>query len=415
MATFTRLVARLALPLALAFTTLTAGENVASAAPVVAVHSNCKTWVRVIDVSSNNARPFDWVKLSKAGISGIYIKNSEGTWYTNPSWASDAANAKKIGIPYGSYYFARPGKASAVASATYFVKAGGAKGTLPPALDLEVNELSVPSTVKWALAWFDTVKKLSGRTAIIYTGGYYGWGTAKSLTEMRLWLAAYPLGYKNVSHGVCSLPQPHTPSAWISQGWSMWQYTSVASISGISGHVDLSAAEPAWWSSVTGTGIKPPTPGQNRYPAPIYAYGSHGPKVVYLQKILHHYGYLTAKQVDGVFGEITYLAVRKWQYIIGIPVDGKWSSLTDHATNFYLKYARPYPWPRNYPRLQKGSINPEKVATLQTLLTRHGFAVKADGVFGKSTAGKLRGFQKSRHLPISGVTTYKTWIALWAR
>jgi lysozyme len=391
----------------------TLGFTSPTSAAKIAVHSNCKTWVRVIDVSSNNPHPFDWTKIAKNGISGIYIKNSEGTAYVNPNFAPDAAAAKKVGIPYGGYYFARPGKASGAASATFFVKSGGATGTLPPALDLEVNELSVPATVKWAEQWFATVKSLTGRTPILYTGGYYGWGTAQGLTEMRLWLAAYPLGYANVSHGVCSLPQPHTPSAWISQGWSMWQYTSVASIPGIAGHVDLSAAEPAWWSLVTGSGIKPPTPGQNRYPAPIYAYGSHGPKVVYLQKILHHYGYLTAKQVDGVFGEQTYLAVRKWQYRIGIPVDGKWSSLTDHATNWYLKHARPYPWPRNYPVLRVGSVNAPKIVQLQQLLTKHGFAVKADGIFGSSTAGKLRGFQKKHHIHISGITTYQTWVALW--
>ena len=396
------------------FASLTVGvASPIGAATSVATHSNCKTWVRVIDISSNNAHPFDWKKLSKAGISGIYIKNSEGTWYVNPDFTTDAAASKKAGIPYGSYFFARPGKASAVASATYFVKNGGALGTLPPALDLEVNELSAPGTVQWALQWFATVKQLSGRTPIIYTGGYFAWSSAKALTEMKLWLAAYPLGYQNVSHGVCSLPMPHTPTAWTSQGWSMWQYTSVASISGISGHVDLSAAEPAWWSAVTGTGIKPPTPGQNRYPAPIYAYGAHGSKVVYLQQVLHHYGLLTAKQVDGVYGYSTYYAVRKWQYIIGITVDGKWSSLTDHATNFYLKNHRPYNWPRNYPVLQKGVVNHDKVLVLQRLLTKHGFPVKQDGVFGRTTAGKLRGFQKKVGLHISGVTTYRTWLALW--
>jgi len=410
MATISRFTARLLAGLLFVGSVALAGG---SASAVTAVHSNCKTWVRVIDVSSNNPHPFDWTKIAKNGISGIYIKNSEGVAYVNPNWATDAADAKKAGIPYGSYYFARPGKASAVASATFFVKSGGAKGTLPPALDLEVNELSVPATIKWAEQWFTTVKQLSGTTPILYTGGYYGWGSAQGLTEMRLWLAAYPLGYANVSHGVCSLPQPHTPSAWNSQGWSIWQYTSVASIPGIAGHVDLSAAEPSWWSSVTGTGIKKPTPGQNRYPAPIYAYSSHGPKVVYLQQVLHHYGYLTAKQVDGVYGENTYLAVRKWQYRIGIPVDGKWSSLTDHATNWYLKKARPYPWPRNYPRMTIGTVNVPKVVQLQQLLTKHGFKVKVDGIFGRTTIGELRGFQKKNHIHISGVTTYQTWVALW--
>jgi len=401
----------------LAITTLAAVSclvplGTSAGAATAYAHSNCKTWVRVIDVSSNNVYPFDWTKISKNGISGVYIKNSEGTAYVNPNWATDAADSKKVGIPYGSYYFARPGKASAVASATFFVKSGGATGTLPPALDLEVNELSVPATIKWAEQWFSTVKQLSGRTPILYTGGFYGWGTAQGLTEMRLWLAAYPNGYANVRN-VCNLPLPHTPSAWNSQGWSMWQYTSVANIPGIKGHTDLSAAEPLWWATVTGAGVKPPTPGQNRHPAPIYAYGSHGPKVVYLQQVLHHYGYLTAKQVDGVFGETTYLAVRKWQYRIGIPVDGKWSSLTDHATNWYLKKARPYPWPRNYPVLRVGSVNPPKVTQLQQLLTKHGFPVKVDGIFGSSTAGKLRGFQKKNHIHISGITTYQTWVALW--
>ena len=44
----------------------------------VAAHSNCKTWVRVIDISDNNQHPINWTLVANNGISGVYIKNSEG-------------------------------------------------------------------------------------------------------------------------------------------------------------------------------------------------------------------------------------------------------------------------------------------------------------------------------------------------
>jgi GH25 family lysozyme M1 (1,4-beta-N-acetylmuramidase) len=385
----------------------------ASASEKVFAHSDCKTWVRIVDISSNNPHPINWRLLSQSGVSGIYIKNSDGDNYVNPYFASDTSNAEKVGIPYGGYDYAEPGRSSAAASARWFVEHDGADGTLPPALDLEVNQLSGAASAQWAITWFDVVKSLTGRTPILYTGGYYAWTAYPSLAIMRLWLAAYPDGYRHVTGGVCSLTEPHTPASWSSTGWSIWQWTSVGYVGGITGNVDISAAEPVWWAEVTGAGVKPPTPGQNRWPASIYGYGSHGVKVTYIQNVLIHFHLLPKGSADGFYGLQTAAAVAKYQTIIGVPADGIWSSQTDHANGWYLTHGRPYPLPVNYPLLSIGSTNHSKVRVMQNLLDNHGAGIALDGVFGPKTLAKLRSFQKSHHLSVTSTTTYSTWVALW--
>lgn len=390
------------------FTTLPSSQAQAG------VQSACSTWVRLIDISSNNAHPINWTLVARNGVWGAYIKNSENTTYVNEFWNEDTAGATKAGVPWGGYYFARPGHASAVASAQFFVKSGGAKGQLPPVLDLEVNELSGAATVNWAMTWFNTVKSLTGRTPVLYTGGFYAYSSAPSLAQMNLWLAAYPNGYKPTP-SACGLPLPYTPSPWAAKGWSIWQYTSVGRIAGTSGNIDVSAAEQSWWTSVTGSGVKPPQPGINKYPAPIYAGGSHGTKVAEIQRILIKQGLLPKGSDDGFYGPKTVEAVKKWQVIIKAKPDGLWSSETDKSTTYWLHHYRPLPRKWNYPRLTFGTHNYPWVRTAQTLLRRHGYNISVDGVWGKQTHFAVAAFQKRHHLPPSGVTGPMTWVELWKR
>jgi GH25 family lysozyme M1 (1,4-beta-N-acetylmuramidase) len=377
-----------------------------------ASHTACGSWIRMIDISSNNRHPIDFSKLPKAGIAGMYIKNSEATNYVNPFWKQDVAQAVKYGIPYGSYYFAQPGKTDPVASAKFFVKNGGALGQFPPALDLEVTKLNPEQTAKWALTWLQSVQALSGRKPIIYVGYYFPASQYGFLAPYDLWLPAYPNGYKPVTN-VCTLPLPKTPAPWAARGWSIWQYSSIGHPGGMYSNTDMSAAEAVWFSKWTGTGIQPPTPGVNKYPQPIYAVESHGAKVVQIQRILIGQKLLAKGSADGVYGEQTKAAVKKWQAKIGVKADGMWSAATETATRYYLKNHTPKPTPVSAPVLKIGSVNYTAVRNLQGLLNKHGARISVDGVFGKGTDKALRTFQKSHHLPVTGVTTQATWVALW--
>jgi peptidoglycan hydrolase-like protein with peptidoglycan-binding domain len=52
----------------------------------------------------------------------------------------------------------------------------------------------------------------------------------------------------------------------------------------------------------------------------------------------------------------------------------------------------------------------ERVVTIQYLLQQRGFhSVRADGIYGPITAAAVRGFQRSRHLRVTGVVSAPTW------
>lgn len=376
----------------------------------IATPAKCASWLRLADVSSNNPHPIDWKRVAHAGVAGLYIKNSESINYVNGYWLADTSGATKAGIPWGGYYFAQPRQASAVASAKFFVSHGGAGGQLPPALDLEVNVLSPAASTKWAYDFMVEVKALSGRTPIIYTGGYYPWSSSQALTLWKLWVAAYPAGYTPVATA-CGLQMPRS-GAWGVNGWSIWQFTSVGRVDGLGGNVDISAADPTWWASVTGGGVKPPQPGQNRYPAPVYAIDSHGTKVAQIQRTLVAQHLLKASDVDGIYGQKTSKAVFRWQQIIGAHPDGIWSDQTGRASDYWLKHHRPYPLPINYPLLKMGDSG-QSVRQLQSLLNKHHAHIVNDGHFGHVTFKALVAFQRISHLPPSGKTGPGSWKALW--
>jgi len=296
----------------------------------------CTSWLRVVDISSNNIHPIDWTKVVKGGVAGAYIKNTESTNYVNPYFTTDKRNATAAGVPWGVYHFAQPGKADPVASAKFFIANGGALGQLPPALDLEVTKLSPLATAQWALTWLQTVQALSGRKPIIYVGYYFPASQYGFLASYDLWLPAYSNGYQPAPN-VCALARPKVPNPWVvsGEGWQLWQFTSVANPSGLLGHIDLSAVEIAWFSKWTGAGI---LTGNNGTPGnPLYSFGSHGTKVSEIQTLLISKGLLPSGSADGIFGLQTKHAVEAWQVKVGVTADGAWSLNTQTASDFYLK------------------------------------------------------------------------------
>ena len=313
------------------FTILPAAE--AQAAPKL---PPCSTWVKVVDVSSNNIHPINWSKLVKARVAGAYIKNSESVNYVNPFWAKDVAGAQKVGMPWGSYYFAQPGKSDPIASARFFVKNGGSRGQLPPALDVEVTTLKPYDTAVWSVKWLQEVERLSGRKPIIYIGFYFPASQYQILKYWDLWLPAYPNGYKPAPNA-CVLPLPKIPNPWATTGWQLWQFTSSATFAGVAGRQDLSVSLPTWFNKWTGAGIQP-SKNPNKPAATLYSYESHGTKVIQIQRLLISKGLLPKGADDGIFGVQTKTAVRKWQTKIGVTADGMWSVETQKASDFYIKH-----------------------------------------------------------------------------
>ena len=161
-------------------------------------------------------------------------KATEGTTYTDPTFAANWKGMAAAGLIRGAYHFARPGS-DPIDQATHFVNTvqkacGLSSRTLQLVLDLEATDGSPPASVyAWTSAFMARIKSLTGRPGIIYTGLYF-WNDhvqGSSNLDASLWIASYTSG-----------SPAGTPKPWSGVGWAFWQYSSSGSVSGVSGNVD---------------------------------------------------------------------------------------------------------------------------------------------------------------------------------
>ncbi len=162
---------------------------------------------------------------------------------------------------------------------------------------------------------------------------------------------------------------------------------------------------------------KPPapsvTPGPTAAPTPTpplrLAYGDAGAQVLQAQTGLAGLGYYGGV-LDGKFGYSTYLAVREFQRVNTLKVDGvigalTWAKLFDPAA---------LPKPTAAPttsvlRVQYGNEG-ALVVQIQTRLTALGYyELTIDGKFGYSTYLAVRAFQGKNALKVDGIVGQLTW------
>lgn len=184
-----------------------------------------------IDLSDNNAGPFDWPQITNSGVRFAYIKASEGNSTSYDSLDSQYIGAKSAGLAVGLYHFARPGvspEANADAFAAQINRLGAVAGHLPPCLDLESG---IGNLSGWALRFITRLRTKTGCTRVmLYSGASFfkdQIGESWMDPNISLWIAHYgvPIGR----------PMYLTPRV------AMHQYASSGRINGINGNVDLSA------------------------------------------------------------------------------------------------------------------------------------------------------------------------------
>ena len=176
-----------------------------------------------IDVSGYQGN-VDWASYWAQGAKFAYVKATESTNYTNPSFSQQYSGSYDVGMVRGSYHFATPDTASGATQANYFVDHGGgwsADGkTLPGALDIEYNpygatcyNLSQASMVSYSLGTYDA---RTGRYPVIYsTFDWWSTCTGNSSAFASLspfWIARY-------GSSVGSLPAG-------TSYYTFWQYSS---------------------------------------------------------------------------------------------------------------------------------------------------------------------------------------------
>jgi MYXO-CTERM domain-containing protein len=180
-----------------------------------------------IDVSHYQGT-ITWSKVYAAGYRFAIMKATEGTGYTDPNFKTNWANSKKAGLLRGAYHFFRP-SVDGVAQAKHFVSVMGTLGDLdlPPVCDLEVQDgVSDATVIQRTKDFMKTVKSLTGRTPMLYSGYFFtSLGSPSGFSSYPLWVPNWGVSCPNIPNG-----------GW--KTWTFWQYTDNASVSGISGAVD---------------------------------------------------------------------------------------------------------------------------------------------------------------------------------
>jgi GH25 family lysozyme M1 (1,4-beta-N-acetylmuramidase) len=181
----------------------------------------------------------NWTSVAAAGKRFAFMKASEDTNYTDPTYTSNRSSAKAAGLVVGAYHFAQPSATvgNGAAQADHFVDvASPASGDLYPVLDLErSNGLTWTQMTVWVKEFLERVYQRTGVRGVIYCSpsfwknymGDTGWFASNGYTI--LWVAHWT-----------TAPSPTVPAAnWGGRSWTFWQYTSDGTVPGISGRVDL--------------------------------------------------------------------------------------------------------------------------------------------------------------------------------
>ena len=186
-----------------------------------------------VDVAAHQhpgGTPIDWSKVRSDGQSFAFVKATEGGDWVNPHYVQDIQAANAAGLKTGAYHYARPAGDAKTQAANFAAQIALAPDqTLPPALDIEVAEgKSATQLEQWIEEFTSELKRLTGRTPMIYTYKYFWMGqmnNSQKFSDMPLWLAAY---------------QDQAPEAV--GGWkelSFWQRSGSGKVAGISTDVDM--------------------------------------------------------------------------------------------------------------------------------------------------------------------------------
>lgn len=178
----------------------------------------------VIDLSHFNTVT-SFPNIKSAGIVGIIHKATEGTGWSDPTYAGRKPQALAAGLLWGAYHFGT--NADGAEQAQYFLKIVNPGPNDLLALDFEENPSS-QMTIAQAEQFVTEVFTQTGRYPGFYSDALAGklLGNNKSaiLANCWFWRAQY------------GSSAPIVPPTWST--WTMWQYTESGPVSGISAPCD---------------------------------------------------------------------------------------------------------------------------------------------------------------------------------
>ncbi|MGG4042134.1 GH25 family lysozyme [Bacillus smithii] len=212
-----------------------------------------------IDVShhnSNSGLPLSFYQtIKKAGIKGVVVKVSEGSYYVDPAASVNVANARKAGLIVSAYHFARfKSDSEAINEANWFDKKLKLVGFNKDkdgyvVVDVEDPSLSNSSAklTQYVNTFIKQMNKLGYKRIDVYSGSSY-YNTKlqpKNLIVDKPWLAAYPAN-----------PQKNQPTAKFTNGKGAWQWASDYKFNGLGGfgYFDVSEDYAGKYTSKTSSG-----------------------------------------------------------------------------------------------------------------------------------------------------------------
>ncbi len=194
----------------------------------------------IMDVSRWQGN-INWDKVKASGkVDGVMLKTvstnrklskRKDGLYIDPTFERNYSECKRLGIPVGVYYYTYATDKQMADAELALLKTAltGKTFELPVSVDVEDNKIKKVSTQELtdlAAYALGTIERW-GFYALLYVGLYFAqkelYIGGAALKKYDVWLAAYR-------------DTKPTPS-W---SFGMWQYTSTASVPGVSGNVDLS-------------------------------------------------------------------------------------------------------------------------------------------------------------------------------
>lgn len=213
----------------------------------------------IIDISHHQADPIDWAKMKANGTTGVILKATEGTSYTDPTYAGRKQAALAAGLKVSSYHFFHDGSTDQqMALFLSVVKpVKGERMVIDHEADATVDELRAAvkylrtnaPDVEVTIYSGHTIKDQLGNTKDDYLAA-----------NTSLWIAHYT-----------TAASPTWPKGtW--PNWTLWQYTDKATVTGINGPIDAnrfngSNENAAKWMGPT-TAEPEPTPEPEPQPEP---------------------------------------------------------------------------------------------------------------------------------------------------
>ncbi len=204
----------------------------------------------IMDVSRWQGN-IDWDKVKASGkIDGVMLKavstnrklsKRKDGLYIDPTFERNYAECKRVGLPVGVYYYTYATDKEIADAELALLKTAltGKTFELPISVDVEDNKikkLSTQALTDLAAYALSTVEQW-GFYALLYVGlnfaqtELYMGGAA--LRKYDVWLARYPSDKSKTK------PEDKPKTDFF---FGMWQYTSTASVPGITGNADLSHA-----------------------------------------------------------------------------------------------------------------------------------------------------------------------------